>query len=80
MGSEMCIRDSSFPEAVEALATLAGMEMPKADPQAEARAARNKETVSWMERAQGARPEQLIEAGLLVGPSESNMIVMSALV
>ena len=64
----MEVEGLSFPEAVEALATMAGMEMPKADPQAEARAARNKETVSWMERAQGARPEQLIEAGLLVGP------------
>lgn len=42
----------SFPEAVEKLADMAGVEMPKADPQAEARAARNKETISWMERAQ----------------------------
>ena len=117
----MEVEGLSFPEAVEALATLAGMEMPKADPQAEARAARNKETVSWMERAQeffektlyrgdgeaareylkgrglsktaarafgmgfapdnfsalkdeliaqGARPEQLIEAGLLVEPED----------
>ena len=48
----MEVEGLSFPEAVEALATMAGMEMPKADPQAEARAARNKETVSWMERAQ----------------------------
>jgi len=31
---------------------MPGIEMPKADPQAEARAARNKETISWMERAQ----------------------------
>ena len=44
----MEVEGLSFPEAVEALATMAGMEMPKADPQAEARAARNKETVSWM--------------------------------
>lgn len=117
----MEVEGLSFPEAVEALATMAGMEMPKADPQAEARAARNKETVSWMERAQeffektlyrgdgaaardylksrgmsktaakafgvgfapdnfsalkdeliaqGARPEQLIEAGLLVEPED----------
>ena len=117
----MEVEGLSFPEAVEALATMAGMEMPKSDPQAEARAARNKETVSWMERAQeffektlyradgetardylknrglsktaakafgmgfapdnfsalkdelmaqGARPEQLIEAGLLVEPED----------
>jgi len=117
----MEVEGLSFPEAVEALATMAGMEMPKADPQAEARAARNKETVSWMERAQeffektlyrgegeaardylkgrgmsktaakafgmgfapgnfsalkdeliaqGAKPEQLIEAGLLVEPED----------
>ena len=117
----MEVEGLSFPEAVEALATMAGMEMPKADPQAEARAARNKETVSWMERAQeffektlyrgdgeaardylkgrgmsktaakafgmgfapdnfsalkdeliaqGAMPEQLIEAGLLVEPED----------
>ena len=117
----MEVEGLSFPEAVEALATMAGMEMPAADPQAEARAARNKETVSWMERAQeffektlyrgdgegardylkgrglsktaakafgmgfapdnfsalkdeliaqGARPQQLIEAGLLVEPED----------
>lgn len=117
----MEVEGLSFPEAVEALATMAGMDMPKADPQAEARAARNKETVSWMERAQeffektlyrpdgesarnylkgrglsktaarafgmgfapdnfsalkdeliaqGAKPEQLIEAGLLVEPED----------
>ena len=117
----MEVEGLSFPEAVEALATMAGMEMPQADPQAEARAARNKETVSWMERAQeffektlyradgetardylknrglsktaakafgmgfapdnfsalkdelmaqGGRPEQLIEAGLLVEPED----------
>ena len=117
----MEVEGLSFPEAVEALAVMAGMEMPAADPQAEARAARNKETVSWMERAQeffektlyrtdgegardylkgrglsktaarafgmgfapdnfsalkdeliaqGARPEQLIEAGLLVEPED----------
>ena len=117
----MEVEGLSFPEAVEALATMAGMEMPQADPQAEARAARNKETVSWMERAQeffektlyrgdgegardylknrgmsktaakafgmgfapesfsalkdeliaqGATPEQLIEAGLLVEPED----------
>ena len=48
----MEVEGLSFPEAVEALANMAGMEMPKSDPQAEARAARNKETISWMERAQ----------------------------
>ncbi|WP_427452454.1 DNA primase [Litorimonas sp. WD9-15] len=48
----MEVEGLSFPEAVEALATMAGMEMPQADPQAEARAAKNKETISWMERAQ----------------------------
>jgi len=48
----MEVEGLSFPEAVEKLADLAGVEMPKADPQAEARAARNKEVISWMERAQ----------------------------
>jgi len=48
----MEVEGLSFPEAVEKLADMAGIEMPKADPQAEARAARNKETISWMERAQ----------------------------
>ena len=117
----MEVEGLSFPEAVEALATMAGMDLPKADPQAEARAAQNKATISWMERAQeffektlyrsdgaaardyltgrgmsktaakafgmgfapdnfsalkdeliaqGALPEQLIEAGLLVEPED----------
>ncbi|WP_409433333.1 DNA primase [Litorimonas sp. RW-G-Af-16] len=48
----MEVEGLSFPEAVEALAGMAGMEMPKSDPQAERRAARNKATISWMERAQ----------------------------
>ncbi len=48
----MEVEGLSFPEAVETLAGMAGMDMPKADPQAEARAARNKATISWMERAQ----------------------------
>jgi len=48
----MEVEGLSFPEAVEKLAGLAGMEMPRADPQAEARAARNKKTISWMEQAQ----------------------------
>ncbi len=48
----MEVEGLSFPEAVEALALMAGMEMPKSDPDAERRAARNKATISWMERAQ----------------------------
>ena len=48
----MEIEGLSFPEAVEALAGIAGMAMPKSDPNVERRAARNKETISWMERAQ----------------------------
>lgn len=48
----MEVEGLSFPEAVEKLAGLAGMDMPKADPDAERRAARNKKTVSWMEHAQ----------------------------
>ncbi len=48
----MEVEGLSFPEAVERLAEMAGMEMPKADPDAERRAARNKKTISWMEQAQ----------------------------
>ena len=48
----MEVEGLSFPEAVERMAELAGMEMPKADPDAERRAARNKKTISWMEQAQ----------------------------
>ena len=48
----MEVENLSFPEAVERLAGIAGVDMPQADPQAEARAARNKETVNWMEEAQ----------------------------
>lgn len=48
----MEIEGLSFPEAVEQLANMAGMEMPKADPQAEQRAARNKVAVNWMDTAQ----------------------------
>ena len=48
----MEVEGLSFPEAVEALANMAGMDMPKADPDAERRAARNKAAISWMERAQ----------------------------
>ena len=48
----MEVEGLSFPEAVERMAQIAGMEMPKADPDAERRAARNKKTISWMEQAQ----------------------------
>ena len=48
----MKVQGLSFPEAVEHLAGLAGMELPKADPRAEERAARRKAQISWMERAQ----------------------------
>ena len=48
----MEVEGLSFPEAVERLAEMAGVEMPKADPRAEERAARNKKTISWMEQAQ----------------------------
>jgi len=48
----MEVQGLSFPEAVEQLAGLAGMDLPKADPDAERRAARNKKTISWMEQAQ----------------------------
>lgn len=42
----------TFPEAVERLAEQIGIEMPKSDPAAEQKAARNKNTISWMEHAQ----------------------------
>jgi len=48
----MEVEGLSFPEAVERLAGLAGMEMPRVDPRAEERARENKQTISWMERAQ----------------------------
>jgi len=47
----MEVEGLSFPEAVERLAGMAGMELPAADPQAEARAASNKKTISWIERS-----------------------------
>lgn len=47
----MEIEGLSFPEAVERLAGMAGMELPARDPQAEARAASNKKTISWIERS-----------------------------
>jgi len=48
----MEVEGLSFPEAVEKLAEMAGLEMPKVDPDAERRAAQNKKTISWMEQAQ----------------------------
>ena len=48
----MEIEGLSFPEAVERLANMAGMELPKEDPEAEKRAARNKVTINWMDEAQ----------------------------
>ena len=48
----MDVEGLSFPEAVEKLAIMAGMELPKADPKAEQRALANKKTISWIERAQ----------------------------
>lgn len=48
----MEVEGLSFPESVERLAVMAGMELPKSDPEAEKRAERNKTTVSWMEQAQ----------------------------
>ncbi len=48
----MEVEGLSFPEAVEKLAGEAGLEMPKADPEAEKRAARNKVAVNWMDAAQ----------------------------
>ena len=60
----MEIENLSFPEAVERLATLAGMELPKEDPQAEARAKQNKIAVNWMEEAQAFFAKSLMrEAG-----------------
>lgn len=48
----MEVQGLSFPEAVEQLAGMAGMELPRADPRAEAKAKDRKEAISWMERAQ----------------------------
>ena len=47
----MEIEGLSFPEAVEKLAGMAGMSLPKADPEAEKRAAHNKKTINIMEQA-----------------------------
>ncbi len=48
----MEVEGLSFPESVERLAEMAGMELPKADPEAERRAARNKVAINWMDAAQ----------------------------
>lgn len=48
----MEMENLSFPEAVERLAGIAGVGMPKADPRAEARAKQNKVAINWMEEAQ----------------------------
>ena len=48
----MEVEGLAFPEAVERLATEAGMELPTADPEAEKKAARNKVAVNWMDAAQ----------------------------
>ncbi len=48
----MEVEGLSFPEAVERLAEMAGMEMPKEDPEAERRAAQNKVAINWMDAAQ----------------------------
>ncbi|MEL6687612.1 MAG: CHC2 zinc finger domain-containing protein, partial [Pseudomonadota bacterium] len=48
----MEVQGLSFPEAVEQLAGMAGMELPRSDPKAEERAKERKEAISWMERAQ----------------------------
>ncbi|HHL43938.1 MAG TPA: DNA primase, partial [Hellea balneolensis] len=42
----------SFPEAVEQLANMAGLALPDIDPEAEKRAAANKKTIRWIEKAQ----------------------------
>ena len=60
----MEIENLSFPEAVERLAALAGVEMPKEDPKAEARAKQNKIAVNWMGEAQAFFAKSLMrEAG-----------------
>jgi len=48
----MEVESLAFPEAVEKLARDAGMDMPKVDPEAERRAARNKVAINWMDAAQ----------------------------
>ncbi len=48
----MEVEGLSFPEAVERLANMAGMDLPQVDPEAEKRAAANKKTISWIEQAQ----------------------------
>jgi DNA primase len=52
----------SFPEAVEQLAQMAGMELPRQDPKAEERAKERKAAISWMERAQDHYEKTLYRA------------------
>ena len=64
----MEVEGLSFPEAVESLAGMAGMELPKADPEAAARASARAEKakvlVDWMELAQSYFQRSLMgEAG-----------------
>ena len=60
----MEVEGLSFPEAVERLAEMAGMELPKADPASAKRAAERAEkakaTVSWLERAQNLYARNLL--------------------
>ncbi len=48
----MEIEGLSFPESVERIAGIAGMDMPAVDPEAEKRAEDNKKTINWIEQAQ----------------------------
>ncbi len=52
IGFLMDVEGLSFPESVEKLANMAGLPLPKADPEAERRAEHNKKTINWMEEAQ----------------------------
>ena len=62
----MEVQGLSFPEAVEHMAGLAGMELPKSDPKAEQRARARKEAISWMEKA-----AEHFEATLYRAPGEA---------
>ncbi len=58
----MEVQGHSFPEAVEHLAGLAGMDLPKTDPRAEERARERKAAISWMERAADHYAKTLLRA------------------
>ena len=58
----MEVQGQSFPEAVEHLAGLAGMDLPRQDPRAEERARERKAAISWMERAQAHFEKTLYRA------------------